>query len=73
MDASEMKAARAQLILRRNELMKGLRSQREVWTEFHRVCHGIADLDEKLGEDSSVGRALSWLRPPDRDFGGGRR
>jgi hypothetical protein len=73
MDTSEMKAARAQLILRRNELMKGLRTQREVWTEFHRVCHGIAELDEKLGGDSGEEHGLSWLRPPDRDFGGGRR
>jgi hypothetical protein len=44
-----MKAARARLILRRNESTKGLRARTESWPEFHEVCDAIVALDIRLG------------------------
>ncbi len=59
MDASEMKAARAHLILRRNEIIKGLRGRTESWPEFEQICRGIMELDSKLG------RAVRFLETRD--------
>ena len=50
MDASEMKTAQKRLILRRNEIIKGLRARTANWAEFERVCRTIVALDNKLGE-----------------------
>jgi hypothetical protein len=44
-----MKAARARLILRRSEIIKGLRARSEGWSEFHQVCDAIVALDIRLG------------------------
>jgi len=44
-----MKAARARLILRRNEITKGLRARTESWPEFHEVCDAIVALDIRVG------------------------
>jgi hypothetical protein len=48
MDAPELKAARARLILRRNEIIKGLRARTESWPEFEQVCRAIVELDHKI-------------------------
>jgi hypothetical protein len=48
-EVSELKAARARLILRRSEIIKGLRGRRESWPEFQEVCRAIVALDDDLG------------------------
>ena len=73
MEASEFKATREQLILKRNRLIKGLHGRRETWAEFHEVCRQIAELDQQLGNHIGEERVLIWVRVPGRDLGGGRR
>jgi hypothetical protein len=50
MEASELRAARDRLILKRKEMIKDLRTRRDSWPEFHQVCREIGELDQKLGE-----------------------
>jgi hypothetical protein len=49
MEASELRAARDRLILKRKEMIKDLRTRRDSWPEFHQVRE-IVELDQKLGE-----------------------
>jgi hypothetical protein len=56
MDASELKAARTRLILRRNEIIKGLRARTESWPEFEQICRAIVELDRKIYAATEVDR-----------------
>jgi hypothetical protein len=44
-----LKSARARLVLKRNEVLNGLRSRTENWGALHEVCREIAAVDEALG------------------------
>jgi hypothetical protein len=41
--ASEIKAAREQLILKRSQIIKELRTRRHQWREFEQVCRVIVE------------------------------
>jgi hypothetical protein len=49
MELSEVRAARDRLILKRNQIIKGLRERSDSWPELHRVCREIVELDRTLG------------------------
>jgi hypothetical protein len=55
MDASELKAERERLVLKRKELLNGVHARRNSWSAFHQVCREIADLDRRLDEAGSDG------------------
>jgi len=58
MEASDLKAARRRLLLKRNELIKGLRARHEAWSELYQVCRDIAALDDKLNSAETKPREL---------------
>ena len=60
MDASELKAARERLLLKRNEIIKGLRARNGRWLELHQVCREIVEMETKLG--TTRGQNLSRAR-----------
>ena len=61
MELSEVRAARDRLILKRNQIIKGLRERSDSWPELHQVCREIVELDRTLGDlpdDEQVQTAL---------------
>jgi hypothetical protein len=50
MQLSEVRAARDRLILKRNQIIKGLRERSDGWPELHQVCREIVELDRMLGD-----------------------
>jgi hypothetical protein len=54
MEPSEAKAERERLILRRKELLDGVHARRNSWSEFHKLCREIVDLDRRLEESGAA-------------------
>ena len=50
MELSEVRAARDRLILKRNQIIKGLCERSDSWSELHQVCREIVELDRTLGD-----------------------
>ena len=50
-EASEIKAASEQLILKRSQIIKELRTRGDQWREFEQVCREIVELDRRLERD----------------------
>ena len=57
-EASEIKAAREQLILKRSQIIKELRARGDQWRKFEQVCREIVELDRKLERQFGDGQVL---------------
>jgi hypothetical protein len=57
-EASEIKAAREQLILKRSQIIKELRTRGDQWREFEQVYREIVELDRKLDRQMGDGQVL---------------
>ncbi len=49
MEASEIRAARDRLVLKRNAIIQGLHARTEAWPELRQVCRELVELEQKLG------------------------
>jgi hypothetical protein len=64
MDAHQraaLKESHARLVLKRNDIVEGLRSRTESWSALHEVCREIANLDQALR--SAPGRGAARRSP----------